>query len=197
MAAQQLLERLRKLNAQCTINWVEALPLVLNRLHDTPGETGLSPYQILFGRERSNGNLPYDTPKDCEDAQTFFHRMEIVDEEVARILNEKHEQQARTINVSRSEPRRFVPGDKVWWLRPPNTGGKLDTRWLGPCKVVRRVGEHSYLVQTAPNYRTAIHATYLKPFVGDIMLGTRTELFLHRKARVEPRIVSESAERTD
>jgi hypothetical protein len=138
--------------------------------------------------------LPYEAPKDFEDAQTFFDRMEIMDSEVARILNEKHGRMAEVLNASRSEPRRFVPGDMVWWLRPPNTGGKLDTRWLGPCKVVRRTGEHSYLVQTAPNYRTAVHATYMKPYVKDVMLGKQTELYLHKKASVAPRIISESAE---
>ena len=55
MAGQQLMERLRKMNAEVTINWVEALPQVLDRFHDTPGESGFSPYQILFGRERCTG----------------------------------------------------------------------------------------------------------------------------------------------
>jgi len=51
-AGQQLLELLRKLSAESRVNWVEALPQVVDRLHDVKGEGGLSPYEILFGRER-------------------------------------------------------------------------------------------------------------------------------------------------
>ena len=49
---QQLIERLRRLQIEGDFSWVEALPQVLDRLHETPGEGGLSPYHILFGRER-------------------------------------------------------------------------------------------------------------------------------------------------
>jgi hypothetical protein len=72
MAGQQIEEKLRKMQAQDKINWVEALPTVLDRIHDIPGETGLSPYQILFGRERPMAAIPYTPPKECEDAQHFF-----------------------------------------------------------------------------------------------------------------------------
>ena len=60
MGGQQLFERLRRLQIEGEFSWVEALPQVLDRLHDTPGERGLSPYHILFGRERPLGGLPYE-----------------------------------------------------------------------------------------------------------------------------------------
>ena len=50
VAGQQIMELLRKLNAKEAINWVEALPQVLDRYHDMPGVSGYSPYQILLGR---------------------------------------------------------------------------------------------------------------------------------------------------
>ena len=40
------------------MTWVEALPLVVDRLHDTPGESWLSPYEILFGSERPLAGVP-------------------------------------------------------------------------------------------------------------------------------------------
>ena len=61
-AGQQILEILRKLNAEQKINWVEALPQVLDRIHDVKGESGFSPYQILFGRERPLAGIPYTPP---------------------------------------------------------------------------------------------------------------------------------------
>jgi hypothetical protein len=60
-AGQQIFERLRKIQIEEKICWVEALPQILDRLHDTPGEGGLSPYQILFGRE-AFGRSPLQTP---------------------------------------------------------------------------------------------------------------------------------------
>ena len=53
-------------------------------------------------------NLPYEAPKDCEDAQTFLLRMQQVDEQVARLLNEAHEKHARTENLKRSERSRSI-----------------------------------------------------------------------------------------
>ena len=77
---QQLFERLRRLQIEGEFSWVEALPQVLDRLHDTPGEGGLSPYQILFGRERTLRGLPYEPPTECDDAIAFFMRMKSIDE---------------------------------------------------------------------------------------------------------------------
>ena len=71
VAGQQLRERLRKLNVEERINSPEALPQTLDRLHDVFGECGLSPYEILFGRRRPLGLLPYNPPTDCEHAQQF------------------------------------------------------------------------------------------------------------------------------
>ena len=57
---QQLFERLRRLQIEGEFSWLEALPQVLDRLHDTPGGGCLSPYHMLFGRVRPLGGLPYD-----------------------------------------------------------------------------------------------------------------------------------------
>ncbi len=72
MAGQQIIERLRKIQIQEKINWVESLLAVIYRIHDIPGVTGLSPYQILFGWDRPLANIPYQNPRECEDAQQFF-----------------------------------------------------------------------------------------------------------------------------
>ena len=58
-AGQQVMEILRKLHVEEKINWVEALPQVLDRIHDVKGESGYSPYEILFRRQRPIGGIPY------------------------------------------------------------------------------------------------------------------------------------------
>ncbi len=49
MAGQQILEKLRKMLVGGNFCWVELLPAALDRIHDTPGESGLSLYQIVLG----------------------------------------------------------------------------------------------------------------------------------------------------
>ena len=82
-AGQQLIERIRKIQIDEGFTWVDALPQILDRLHDTPGESGLSPYLILFGRHRPLGGIPYQPPYECEAAESFFNRMKAMDVEVA------------------------------------------------------------------------------------------------------------------
>jgi hypothetical protein len=90
---------------------MEELPAVLDRIHDIPGEAGLSPYQILFGRERPLANIPYQPPRECEDAQQFFDRMKEVDSRVAQRLPEMHEKQIERLYQERVELTPFKKGD--------------------------------------------------------------------------------------
>ena len=73
-AGQQIFERLRREKLEQGLTWVDVLHQILDRIHDTPGEAGLSPYQILFGRERPLAGVPYQPPVECEDAIAFFER---------------------------------------------------------------------------------------------------------------------------
>ena len=84
-AGYQLLTRLRKIQTQERMCWVEALPAVLRCLHDTKGEAGLSPYEIVFGRERPLAGLPYTPPREAEDAVQFMQRQREFDQKVASI----------------------------------------------------------------------------------------------------------------
>ena len=53
VAGKTLIGLLRKIWNEHQINWVEALPLVLKQYHDAPGESGYSPYEVVFGRHRT------------------------------------------------------------------------------------------------------------------------------------------------
>ena len=110
---QQLFERLRRLQIEGEFSLVEALPQVLDRLHDTPGEGGLSPYHILFGRERPLGGLPYEHPVECEDALLFFKRMKRFDEMVASILDLNHSREEKALNKGRTQPPPLFIG--IWF----------------------------------------------------------------------------------
>ena len=53
---------------------------MLRKYHDMPRVSGLSPYEIVYGRQRPLAGLPYEVPRVCEDAVEFFKRMEELDE---------------------------------------------------------------------------------------------------------------------
>ena len=170
-AGRQLRVMLRKLHAEERgLNWVEALPRALRFIHDRRGEAGLSPYEIVFGRLRPLGGVNYDPPREAQDALDFLGRMQEIDEVVARRLNEQHAKECETVNRGRRAPEAFFPGEKVWYLRPrgPVTGDKMATWWLGPCPVLRRIGESSYLVEVRPGVSVATHITQLKEYLEEV-----------------------------
>jgi len=140
-AGHQIIKKLRQIIAEFGGSWVEALPQAIRHIHDTVGETGLSPYQIVFGRHRPLAAYPLPPLKEAEDAVTFFDRMRSQDLKVAEKLNAAHAKRAVYVNKNRLEPPPLRVGAKVWYRPEPQSGvDKLDTRWKGPGKVMRASG---------------------------------------------------------
>ena len=112
------------------------------------GELDMSPYQILFGRDRSVPGLPYTPMRECEAATQYFTRMELLDLTLSTKLNGLHAQQNEAVNKKRTKRPAFGEGDMVWVLRAPtmSSSAKLEPRWKGPMKVTQRRGESSYEV---------------------------------------------------
>ena len=146
-AGQTILEIMHKINSDHKINWVNAFPRVLRLIYDTLGEAGLLPHEIVFGRQMFVANVPYKPRRECEDAQLFLERMTDTDDYFAKLLNSLHEAQAKGVNKKRRELKAIPIGTPVWYRRPPGTGGNLDCWWLGPCAVLSREGEHSYVLR--------------------------------------------------
>ena len=166
-AGRQLRVMLRKLHAEERgINWVEALPRALRNIHDRRGEAGLSPYEIVFGRLRPLEGVSYEPPREAQDALDFIQHMQDMDIKVANRLNEQHQKETAAVNRGRDPHKTFIPGQKVWYLRPrgPVTGEKMATWWLGPCPILSRTGESSYNVEVRPGVSVAAHVTQLKPY---------------------------------
>ena len=168
VAGQQLMKVLRFMQAGGGVSWVEALPRALQVIHDRPGESGLSPYQILHGRHRPMAGIPHDPVGEAEDAVTYFQRQDEVARKVADWLNRHHEKREQQTNRRRSSMSPLKPGDLVWYLRPRGrTGDKLETWWEGPCKVVAQVAEHSYEVEVREGRVQAVHGSQLKRHFDD------------------------------
>ena len=92
---------------------------------------------------------------------------------VAAQLNKIHVDRAEKINKARKAPSVFLNGDKVWYLRPKDDKAAiLESKWVGPCEVVSRVGKDSYDI-ILPNKKKAkaTHATFLKPWEEETLSG--------------------------
>ena len=167
VAGRVLQDILRKLLIVQDINWVEALPSALRIHHDTPDPISrLSPYEIVFGRQRSMGGLPRSTPHECMGASDWLDRMKEVDVQVAAALNAAHSDLQETLNTRRRDRPHYQVGEWVWYIRPRAVGGvKLQSWWQGPFKVVERVGERSYKLRTHQGEVFDAHSDQLKPCV--------------------------------
>ena len=178
VAGQLLMHKLSKLNAQEGMPWVELLPRALRFLHDAPGPTGLSPYEIVFGRQRPLAGLPYQPEHEAESATRFLARMRKQDLTVAKTLNEIQVKRVQAENARRRYPPSFKVGAKVWYLpeRQPGTD-KLDVRWKGPGIVLEQVGQSSYVVELKPGNRQRAHRSQLKPHVSGKTSGDPVPLY--------------------
>jgi hypothetical protein len=159
---------MRQIIAEDGGTWVERLARGVRLLNDTPGSTGLSPYEICFGRHRSLATLPITISKPCEDAKAFFKKRREMDLEIAQKITETQKKRADQTNKGRIEHPPLTVGAKVWYKPETQPGhDKTDTTWIGPGKVRQRVGEHSYVVKVKPGVETEVHRSQLRPHIED------------------------------
>ena len=180
VAGARIYNILRKLHCEKSVNWVQALPRVLWIQNNLSMEVGLSPYQLLFGRDRLEGSIPYTPPVECENATEFFERINNLDTRIMHEYQRLHDERQRIYNLTRKPKAEFKEGDKVWVLRTRTTAHKLESWWLGPAKVFRRVGMTSYQVVHKPGEIWDVARDFLKPYVEDNLLGTGVPLYYHQ-----------------
>ena len=184
-----LVERLhRTLGQQLAIltsehqrDWDEHLPLVLMACRSAVQEsTTCSPALLMLGRElRTPAELAFGRPPDApvvppgpEYARRLQDRLESA-HAFARVHQESAgARQKRNYDV-RARGRHFQAGELVWVYNPQRKKGrcpKLDSQWVGPCRVLERMGEVVYRVQLPPRGRkVALHRDRLAPYQGNAL----------------------------
>ena len=140
----------------------------------------------MHARHRNLGDIPYEPPKECEDAVNFFRKQKKIHEAVAKKLDGLHMRQMACLNKDSKTLGPLLTGEKVWYLRPEKSGNKLDTRWVGPALIIERESENSYLIEVSEGHRISSHRSFLKYFIPDEVLGKSVPLFYHRRTVQDP-----------
>ena len=140
------------------------MPRVIRTRHDLPTPLlGLSPYQMVFGRERPLVGLPTSIEVRCPTADAFMDHMQDLDRHVSHLLNDELAKQEARLNKRRPREVEFEPEEWVWILRPTAlTRRKLQSWWIGPYRVVERNGDQSYTVRLGHHNHIMVHADQMK-----------------------------------
>ena len=66
------------------------------------------------------------------------------------------------------------------------SGHKLDNRWLGKAVVKTQESESSYVIKIRPGSKIKVHASFLKPWVEEDVVGNPPPLFYHQRTKICP-----------
>ena len=108
-----------------------------------------------------------------------------IDQKISEMLNTRNQQEVERLNRNRHVFPRVEFHQKVWVKRPEGSGGKLDTRWIGPARVVEQKGANSYKVQIDEDKFIEVPAKFLKVYQEEMESGHWTPLFWHKRNELE------------
>ena len=94
-------------------NWYNSLWRVLQAYHDFPGPTGLSPYRILFLRDRVSRTLPWlNHGKVAREANAMMSEADDMAARVDKALQDEHEKRAKYFKQEKVQ--KYALGYTVW-----------------------------------------------------------------------------------
>ena len=161
VAGRQLFEKLRKIHiTNPRRNWFEEMWPALKAHHDTPTPGGLSPHQILFGRDPLGRGLPLSGDGMAMDAEEFFARQEQTARDIRQQLEKEHAERQKSAPSSTAQ--KFRVGDPVWVIRPRPMGTHRTKTWFTPGEVVRRIGEDTYRIKVGHGQFRERHESQLR-----------------------------------
>ena len=161
VAGRQLFEKLRKIHiTNPRRNWFEEMWPALKAHHNTPTPGGLSPHQILFGRDPLGRGLPLSGDGMAMDAKEFFARQEQTARDIRQQLEKEHAERQKSAPSSTAQ--KFRVGDPVWVIRPRPMGTHRTKTWFTPGEVVRRIGEDTYRIKVGHGQFRERHESQLR-----------------------------------
>ena len=86
------------------------MPHVCQMYHDRAGPTGLSPYQIVYGRERHNAGVPYEGVK-AEAAEAWFQKQKYILKGLQTTLQQEQDKRMAKANEASAQPTKSQVGE--------------------------------------------------------------------------------------
>ena len=161
VAGRQLFEKLRKIHiTNPRRNWFEEMWPALKAHHDTPTPGGLSPHQVLFGRDPLGRGLPLSGDGMAMDAKDFFARQEPTARDIRQQLEKEHAERQKSVPSWTAQKIRV--GDPVWVIRPRPMGTHRTKTWFTPGEVIRRIGEDNYRIKVGHRQFRERHESQLR-----------------------------------
>jgi hypothetical protein len=159
-------------------HWEKYLPLVEfaynNSYHSS---IGMPPFEALYGRP-CRTPLSWDRLEDrVIIGPELIHEMEAQVRQIRQRLKEAQDRQKSYADAHRTD-RRYEVGDQVFVRIKPNKstirfgkGTKLSPRFIGPFKVVERVGPVAYRLALPPHLHrihNVFHVSVLRHYIADL-----------------------------
>jgi hypothetical protein len=165
--------------------WIDVLPLALWAINDSPGVLSeYSPHKIVFGRDPPGfgEEPPIDCPKSSVSGEKWVQHMQEIRTTVSETLMELHAHQAELFNNKFRPINTYDPGDKVYVRILEKERKKTDPLFMGPCEVLDRVHDDTYLV-SLPGGEQQVAFDRLKPFPR--WEGRKKALFYYKPKEAE------------
>ena len=136
------------------------------RAHNrTPNNTGLSSFEILYGRKSRPPSLPQPCRRESPQASEWLAYLADIDARVALAHDWEAYSQKQTYDKGRSPSQEYKEGDTVWYLRRSAPGtDKLLCPWTGPCPIKKVKGKDSYTIEYSEGKYIDVAPDSLKPY---------------------------------
>eukprot|EP00253_Pinus_taeda_P002337 PITA_02337 len=159
-------------------HWEKYLPLVEFSYNSSyHNSIGMPPFEALYGRP-CRTPLSWDRLEDrVIIGPELIHEMEAQVNQIRQRLKEAQDRQKSYVDAHRTN-RRYEVGDQVFVRIKPNKstirfgkGTKLSPQFIGPFKVVERVGPVAYCLALPPHLHrihNVFHVSVLRHYVADL-----------------------------
>ena len=165
-AGRILINILRKfLATEKDYNWLETIYCVLRRYHRTKNYTGLSPNELVFGREKMVPEPVMYHPRQCYDASKWFERIKDLESKWIQAKVKTQADWLKFKNQLRTQGKPFEKGQQIWLCKSDETlkdDNKLLPLWEGPFQVSGQLGETTFNIAVEPGRHQEVRRDRLK-----------------------------------
>ena len=169
-----LISILRKLTENHQKDWHRYLQPLLFAMRNTPGPSGFSPFELLFGRSGRTHltflkELWTGQNKEPETKVTYQYVLDLqnriketcdfAQKELAKVRLRNQ----RYFNKN-AKLRKFKVNDKVWVINTKDVG-KFDFNWIGPATVVEKLSHVRYRLQFPDGQVREYHINMIKAYI--------------------------------